>query len=111
MVLYRGDPPRDGITEVLRCDSSSLALGLEEPEATLIDYANQIAVALDLCTTIPGSDPVGGAYLNFGIQGFQAAVVKLDVADAQPDRGPGEWALVNLLLYLYPTIAYACCEP
>ena len=108
MFLYMGDPDRDGIAEVLRCDSSSLALSLEEPEATLIDYANQIAVALDLCTTIPGSDPVGGAYLNFGIQ---AAVVKLDVADAQQDRGPGEWALVNLLLYLYPTIAYARCEP
>ena len=108
MFLYMGDLPRDGIAVVLRCDSSSLALSLEVPEATLIDYANQIAVALDLCTTIPGSDPVGGAYLNFGIQ---AAVVKLDVADAQPDRGPGEWALVNLLLYLYPTIAYARCEP
>ena len=108
MFLYMGDPPRDGIAEMLRCDSSSLALSLEEPEATLIDYANQVAVALDLCATIPGRDPVGGAYLNFGIQ---AAVVKLDVADAQPDRGPGEWAPVDLLLYLGPRIAYARCEP
>ena len=62
--------------ESQRCsiDSSSLALSLEEPEAPLIDYANQGAVALDLRATIPGRDPVGGAYLHFGIQ---AAVVSL----------------------------------
>ena len=48
MFLYMGDPPRDVSAEVLRCDSSSLALSLEEPEATLIDYTNQGAVAL-LC--------------------------------------------------------------
>ena len=44
MFLYMGDPPRDGIAEVLRCDSSSLALSLEEPEATLIDYTIPIRV-------------------------------------------------------------------
>ena len=108
MFLYMGDPPRDGIAEMLRCDSSSLALSLEEPEATLIDYTNQGAVALDLCGTIPGRDPVGGAYLNYDIQ---AAVVKLDGADVQPDRGPGEWAPVDLLLYLCPSISDARCEP
>ena len=54
MFLYMGDPPRDGIAEVLRCDSSSLALSLEEPETTLIDYANQAAVPLNLCAAIPG---------------------------------------------------------
>jgi hypothetical protein len=42
--LNMGDPCRDGVTEILRCDSSSLALSLEEPEAaTLIDCANQAA--------------------------------------------------------------------
>jgi hypothetical protein len=101
MFLYMGDPPRDGIAEVLRCDSSSLALSLEEPEAPLIDYANQGAIALDLGATILGRDPVGGAYLHFGIQ---AAVVELDVVDAQPHRGPGEWAPVDLLLYLCPCV-------
>ena len=108
MFLYMGDPPRDGIAEVLRCDSSSLALSLEEPEATLIDYANQGAVTLDLRATVLGRDPVGGANLHFGIQ---AAVVELDVADAQPHRGPGEWAPVDLLLNLCPGISDARCEP
>ena len=35
MFLYMGDPPRDGIAEVLRCDSSSLALSLEESKLYL----------------------------------------------------------------------------
>ena len=54
MFLYVGDPPRDVSAEVFRCDSSSLALSLEEPEATLIDYTNQGAVALDLRLAVPG---------------------------------------------------------
>jgi hypothetical protein len=54
MFLYVGDPPRDVSAEVFRCDSSSLALSFEEPEATLIDYSNQGAVALDLRLSVPG---------------------------------------------------------
>ncbi len=48
------DPSRDlnRIAEVLRCKSSSLALSLEEPEATLIDSANQAAFLLKLSATI-----------------------------------------------------------
>ena len=108
MLLDMGDTSRDGIAEVLRCDSSSLALSLEEPEATLIDCANQTAVPLNLDAAILGCYLVGGAYLNHGIQ---TAVVKLDVAGTQPDRGPGEWAPVDLLRYLCPSISDARCEP
>ncbi len=90
-----GDPCRDGVTEILRCDSSSLALSLEEPEATLIDCANQAAVSgsRNLSATILGCYLVGGVYLDLCIQ---TAIVKLDVVDTQPDLGPGEWALVDL---------------
>ncbi len=88
-----GDPCPDGVTEILRCDSSSLALSLKEPEATLIDCANQAAVSLNLSATILGCYLVGSVYPDLCIQ---TAVVKLDVVDTQPDRGPGEWALVDL---------------
>ncbi len=83
-----GDPCQDGVTEILRCDSSSLALGLEEPEATLIDCANQAAVSLNLSATILGCYLVGCVYPDLGIQ--------TSIVEAQPDRGPGEWALVDL---------------
>jgi hypothetical protein len=63
-----GDPCRDGVTEILRCDSSSLALSLEEPEATLIDCAKQVAVSLNLIATILGRYLVGGVYPDLGIR-------------------------------------------
>ena len=93
---------------VLRCDSSSLALSLEEPESTLTDCANQTAVPLNLDATILGCYLVGGAYLNHGIQ---TAVVELDVAGTQPDRGPGEWALVDLCPCRISAVSHASCEP
>ncbi len=79
-----GDPCQDGIAEVICCDSSSLVLSLEEPEATLIDCANQPATPFNPSPPIFGRYLVGGVFLNLGIQ---TAVVKLDVVDAQPDTG------------------------
>ncbi len=46
------DPSRDGVAEVLRCDSSGLVFCLEEPEAALSDCANQAAVPLHPSQTV-----------------------------------------------------------
>ncbi len=85
-----GYPTWDGIAEVLHCNSSGLEFSLEEPEAALIDYANQAAVPLYPSQTVFHGCFEGALH---PYSRFQAAGVELNLVHAQPDRGPGELAV------------------